>query len=195
MPEIALHEIVSVTIILFSIIDVPGNLPVIIGLKEGGSKIEPAKTAVACGLIMVAFLFVGEVILSLYGVDVGSFAVAGAIVLFLVGLEMILGASFFKQDPVANSSASIFPLAFPLMAGAGTLTTLISLKAEYETLSLLIGILVNVIIIFLAIRASDWLHRKLGPQGSIVVRKIFGIILIAIAIRLIKSHLLTGFVS
>ncbi|MEL6193437.1 MAG: MarC family protein [Bacteroidota bacterium] len=185
-------EILSVSLILFSIIDIIGNLPIIISLKEKGHFIEPLKTALASGLIMILFLFSGESILSLFGVDIGSFAIAGAIVLFIIGLEMILGASFFKESSDQVGSASIFPLAFPLIAGAGTLTTILSLKAEFETMNILVGILVNILIIFVVMRISGWLQKVLGNQGAAILKKVFGIILLAIAIKLFKSNFTLG---
>ncbi|MEM6763909.1 MAG: MarC family protein [Bacteroidota bacterium] len=181
-------EILSVSLILFSIIDIVGNLPVIISLKEKGHLIEPVKTALASGLIMIIFLFLGESILSLFGVDINSFAIAGAIVIFIIGLEMTLGASFFKESSGEVGSASIFPLAFPLIAGAGTLTTILSLRAEFETLNILVGILINILIIFIVIRLSGWLQKVLGNQGATILKKVFGIILLAIAIKLFKSN-------
>jgi len=181
-------EILSVTLILFSIIDIIGNLPIILSLKEKGIKIEPVKTTVAASLIMIVFLFMGELILSLFGVDLGSFAVAGGVVIFIIGLEMILGIEFFKHDP-STTSASVFPIAFPLIAGAGTLTTILSLKAEYAVSSLIFGIIINGVIIFSVIRSSGFIQKTIGVNGAAVLRKIFGIILLAIAIKLIKTNL------
>lgn len=184
-----LKEILSVSLILFSIIDIIGNIPIIINLKEKGNKIKAAQTAIASGIIMISFLFLGKGILSLFGVDISSFAIAGAIVIFIIGLEMILGITIFKEEEVA-SSASIFPLAFPLIAGAGALTTILSLKAEYQTWSIIGGIVLNLIVIYIVIRSSDWLQSKLGSQGAAILRKVFGIILLAIAIKLFKTNLL-----
>jgi len=180
--------ILSVTLILFSVIDIIGNIPVIINLKEKGNRIEPGKTTLISGIIMIIFLFFGEGVLSLFGVDVGSFAIAGGIVIFIIGLEMVLGADFFK-DSGTIASASIVPMAFPFIAGAGTLTTLLSLRAEYVIESVIIGIIVNLLVVYLVIRSSDWLQAKLGEGGAAVLRKVFGIILLAISIKLIKTNL------
>ena len=183
-----LKEIISVTLILFSIIDMLGSIPIIISLKSKGYKIEPLKATLASAAIMIAFLFVGNHILSFFGVDIHSFAIAGGIVILIIGLEMILGVDFFREEETEIQKASVFPLAFPLIAGAGTLTTILSLKAEYETANITIGILLNLIIIFVVIKSSSWLNRKLGKQGTTILRKVFGIILLAIAIKLIKTN-------
>ena len=182
-------EILSVTLILFSIIDMIGSIPIIISLKEKGYKIEPLKATLASAAIMIPFLFVGEHLLSLFGVDIESFALAGAIVIFIIGIEMILGVEIFKEEESELQKASVFPLAFPLIAGAGTLTTILTLRAEYDHVNIMIGILVNLIIIFIVIKTSSWLKRKLGTQGANILRKIFGIILLAIAIKLFKENI------
>lgn len=180
-------EVISVSLILFSVIDILGGLPVIIGMKEQGKQIEPAKATLAAGFLMIAFLFAGESILGLFGVDVQSFAIAGAIVILIIGLEMVLGISIFKDSDDATSS-SIVPLAFPMIAGAGTLTTILSLKAEYQTLNIGIGIAVNLFFIWLVLRSSSFIQRKIGRGGANVLRKVFGIILLAIAVKLFKSN-------
>lgn len=182
-------EILSVTLILFSIIDILGNIPIILSLKEKGVKLGALQTTIASGIIMIVFLYLGEAILSLFHLDVNSFALAGALIIFIIGLEMVLGIELFKEDPEVNSG-SIFPVAFPLIAGAGTLTTILSLKAEYEDMNIIAGIVVNLIIIFFVIKSSDVIQRILGKQGSNVLRKVFGIILLAIAIKLFKSNLI-----
>lgn len=186
-----LKEVISVTLILFSVIDVVGSLPVIIDLRKKVGKIESEKATMVSGALMVAFLFVGERILTLFGVDVASFAVAGGLIIFLLGLEMILGRTIFKSEPDAGSGAAhIVPIAFPLIAGAGTLTTIISLRAEYQTANIIIGIVLNLILIYAVLKSSEWLETRLGPGGLSVLRKIFGIILLAIAIKLLKTNLL-----
>lgn len=184
-----IKEIISVTLILFSIIDVLGNIPIFISLKDKNIEIHPFKAALASGVIMIAFLFVGELLLSLFGVDVGSFALAGAIVIFIIGLEMVLGMEIFKHESVELNSGSIFPVAFPLVAGAGTLTTILSLKAEFQEVNIIAGIVVNLVILYLVLRFSDWLQTNLGGQGTVILRKVFGIILLAIAIKLFKTNL------
>jgi multiple antibiotic resistance protein len=181
-------EIVSVTLILFSVIDVVGSLPVIIDLRKKTGKIESEKATLASALLMIAFLFVGESILKLFGVDVSSFAVAGALIIFLLGLEMILGRTIFKADDHGAGAAHIVPIAFPLIAGAGTMTTILSLKAEYATANILVGILINLVLIYVVLKSSQWIENRLGPGGMNILRKVFGIILLAIAIKLFKNN-------
>ncbi len=181
-------EIFSVTLILFSVIDIIGSIPIVIELRKRNGVIESEKATLVAGLIMIVFLFLGESILKLFGVDVQSFAVAGAIIIFLIGMEMILGRHIFRPSTDTTSS-SIVPLAFPLIAGAGTMTTIISLKSQYASPNIIIGILLNLIIVYLVLRTSEWLERKLGTGGTELLRKVFGIILLAIAIKLIKSNL------
>lgn len=182
-------EIVSVTLILFSVIDVLGSLPVIVDFRRKLGKIESEKTTVVAGLIMVIFLFLGERLLSLFGVDIASFAIAGAIILFLLGLEMILGREIFKHGNIDVSVASIVPIAFPMIAGAATMTTLLSLRSAYRIENILVGILLNLFFIYLVLKSSNWLERKLGQGGTDILRKVFGIILLAISIKLFKTNL------
>lgn len=184
-------EIASVTLILFSIIDILGSIPVIIDLRKKNGKIESGKATLVAGIIMIVFLFVGEGILNLFGIDVESFAIAGAIIILIIGMEMILDRSFFKQETGFGNSASIVPLAFPLIAGAGSLTTILSLKAAYGQTNILIGIIVNLIFVYIVLKSSVWLERKLGQEGFNVIRKVFGIILLSLAIKLIKDNLLS----
>ncbi len=190
--EFTVKGILSVALILFSIIDIIGNIPIIISMKDRGVIIEAGKATLASGLIMIAFLFLGEGILALFAVDVGSFALAGAIVIFIIGLEMILGVHFFHEATDEVSKGSIFPLAFLLIAGAGTLTTILSLKAEYVGADIIGGIIINLVIIYLVLRSSGRLQRLLGSQGAAILRKVFGIILLAIAIKLFKTNLGVG---
>jgi len=184
-------EILSVTLILFSIIDILGSIPVIISLRRQTGRIESEQATLAAGALMIVFLFLGESILKLFGVDVSSFAVAGAIIIFLVGMEMILGRNIFRA-PTHVGTASIVPLAFPLIAGAGTMTTIISLRAEYATINILAGILLNLVFVYIVLKSSTWLEKKLGEAGTDILRKVFGIILISIAIKLFKSNLGLG---
>ena len=181
-------QIFSVTLILFSVIDILGSLPIVIDLRKKTGTIESGKATVVSGLIMVAFLFLGDRILRLFGLDVASFAIAGALVMFLIGMEMILGIELFKSDPDNESNASIVPLAFPLIAGAGTMTTLISLRAAYSYPNILVGIVINLILVYIVLKSSVWLERKIGHAGFAIIRKVFGIILLAIAIKLAKSQ-------
>ena len=185
-------EVISVTLILFSVIDILGSLPVLIDLRKKVGKIEAERATFASGLLMITFLFLGERILKLFGVDDASFAVAGALIIFLIGLEMILGRTIFKSELEADGAAHIVPIAFPLIAGAGTLTTLISLRAEYQIVNILIGVVLNLILIYAVLKSSEWLEDRIGPGGLNVLRKIFGIILLAIAIKLIKTNLLSA---
>ncbi|MEH0158568.1 MarC family protein [Limibacter armeniacum] len=182
-------EIVSVSLILFSVIDMMGNIPIIINLRAKEGHIESEKATLVAGVIMIAFLFVGEKLLGLLGIDVASFAVAGALVIFFLGLEMILGITIFKEDP-NSTSGSIVPLAFPLIAGAGSLTTILSLKAAYGQFNILIGIILNLVLVYAVLKGSKWIQSKLGDNGTGVLRKIFGIILLAISIRLFKDNIM-----
>ncbi|MGF7217663.1 multiple antibiotic resistance protein [Spirosoma lacussanchae] len=188
-----IKEIISVTLILFSVIDVIGSLPVLIDLRKKVGKIESEQATVISGILMVSFLFVGERILNLFGVDVASFAIAGALIIFLIGLEMILGRTIFKSEVSSGGATHIVPIAFPLIAGAGTLTTIISLRAEYQTVNIIVGIVINLILIYAVLKSSEWLETRLGPGGLDVLRKIFGIILLAISIKLFKTNLIAGF--
>ncbi len=190
MSVFSIKEIISVTLILFSVIDVLGSLPVIIDLRRKLGQIQAERATVVSGVLMLSFLFLGEEILHLFGVDVQSFAVAGALIIFLLGLEMILGRTIFKTELETGGAAHIVPIAFPLIAGAGTLTTLISLRAEYQTPNIIVGILLNLVLVYAVLKSSEWLESRIGPGGLDVIRKIFGIILLAIAIKLIKSNLL-----
>lgn len=184
-----LKEILSVSLILFSVIDILGSVPIVIDLRKKHGHIQSEKATLISGAIMIAFLFIGESILKLFGLDVESFALAGAVVMFLIGLEMVMGISLFKTDPESGASSAVVPLAFPLIAGAGTMTTLLSLRAEYAMGNVLIGILVNLLFIYLVLKISGWLERKLGKAGFNVIRKVFGIVLLAIAIKLVKANL------
>ncbi|MPR32448.1 MarC family protein [Salmonirosea aquatica] len=184
------REIASVTLILFSVIDVVGAVPIIVDLRKKVGHIESEKATLVAGFIMIAFLFLGERILSLFGVDVASFAAAGALILFLLGLEMILGRNIFKHGDVDTSSASIVPIAFPIIAGAGTMTTLISLRSTYQLANILVGVVLNLILVYLVLKSSAWIERKLGHAGTDILRRVFGIILIAIAVKLFKVNFL-----
>lgn len=182
-----LQEVISVSLILFSIIDILGSLPIIISMKEQGKVIQSGKATIVAGILMLAFLIFGESILTLLGVDVASFAIAGAIVIFLMGLEMVLGIRIFI-DEEGSKSASIVPIAFPLIAGAGTLTTILTLKSEYQTSNIAMGIGVNLLLVFIVLKSSNWIQSKIGRGGAEVLRKIFGIILLAIAIKIFRFN-------
>lgn len=181
-------EIISVTLILFSVIDIIGSIPVVIDLRKKSGTIHSGKATVTAGLIMVLFLFLGDSILALFGLDVASFAIAGALVMFFIGMEMILGIEIFKPDTDTGSSTSVVPLAFPLIAGAGTMTTLISLRAAYTYPNILTSIVINLILVYIVLKSSAWLERRIGKTGFNILRKVFGIILLSIAIKLVKNQ-------
>jgi multiple antibiotic resistance protein len=185
-----LKEIFSVSLILFSVIDIIGSVPFIILIKKREGRIYAEKATIISAVLMVGFLYLGLSILKLFGLDVASFAVAGAIVIFIVAMEMILGITLIKDDPDAKGSGSIVPLAFPLIAGAGTLTTILSLRAVYEEVNVLIGILLNLILVYIVLRSSSWLERVLGNSGFAVLRRVFGVILLAIAVKIFKTNVL-----
>lgn len=175
--------------VLFAVIDIVGSIPIIIDIKEKTGNIQPYTTTLVSMILMIVFLIGGESVLGLFGVDVYSFAVAGAFILFFIALEMILGIRLFKQKEGLTHVASIVPLAFPTIAGAGTISTLISLRAEYALVNIIIAILLNIPIIFITLKLSGRLQRMLGPGGIAVIEKAFGIILLAIAIKLFSKNL------
>jgi multiple antibiotic resistance protein len=172
---------------LFAIIDIIGTIPVLISLKGKIGGIREVRATLVSGALMILFLFIGEPFLNLLGLDVGSFAVAGSIVIFILGLEMVLGLEFFKSEKDIRA-ATIVPIAFPLIAGSGTLTTIISLKANYNQSTVLIAILINLVIIFLVLKSLTFLERLLGPAGLIAVRKFFGVVLLAIAVKIFATN-------
>ncbi|MBZ9629479.1 MarC family protein [Salegentibacter sp. LM13S] len=180
-------QIFTAGMILFAVIDIIGNIPIIIDLRKKVGHIQSEKASVVAGIIMIVFLFVGKEILNLIGIDVNSFAVAGAFILFFLALEMILGITLYKDDE--PETASIVPLAFPLIAGAGTLTTLVSIQAEYETINIIVAILINIIFVYLVLKSSTRIERILGSQGISVIRKVFGVILLAIAVKLFATNI------
>jgi len=185
-------EILSVSLILFSVIDILGSIPVIIDLrKKAGGHIQSEKATIVAGIIMVVFLFLGESILTLLGIDVASFAIAGSIILFILGMEMILGREFFRSHDNDASTSSIVPIAFPLIAGAGTMTTILSLRAEFSVPNILVGVAVNLVFVYLVLKSSEWIEKKIGKGGYNVLRKVFGVILLAIAIKLFKNNFFT----
>ncbi len=181
-------EILSVTLVLFSVIDILGSIPIIIDLRKKNRVINPGKATLVSGLLMILFLYIGENILKLFALDVQSFALAGSLVMFLIGMEMVLNVVIFKPEPEI-SSTSVVPLAFPLIAGAGTMTTLISLRAEFQKVNILLGVLLNLIFVYIVLRGSGWISRKLGVGGANVLRSVSGIILLAISIKIFKKNL------
>ncbi len=183
-------EILTVSFTLFAVIDMLGSIPILISLKDKmGGVIRSTQATLASGALMILFLFLGRQFLNLLGLDVKSFAVAGSIVIFILGLEMVLGLEFFKPDKNAKSG-SVVPIAFPLIAGSGTLTTIMSLKANYEDINILAGILINCIVIYLVLKSLKWIERALGPNGLAVIRKFFGVILLAIAVKIFGSNII-----
>jgi multiple antibiotic resistance protein len=184
-----LKEIFSVTLILFSVIDVIGSIPFIILIRKREGRIYAEKATLISAVLMILFLFLGQSILNLFGLDVGSFAVAGSIVMFIIAMEMILGITLIQDDPNAQGTGSVVPLAFPLIAGAGTLTTILSLRAVYQEINILIGIVLNLIIVYVVLRSSSYLERKIGQSGFAVLRRVFGVILLSISVKIFKSNL------
>ena len=179
-------EIFTITMILFAVIDILGSIPIIVGLRSRIGHIQSEKATIVSAIIMIAFLFVGEEILKLIGIDANSFAVAGSFVLFFLALEMILGIQLHKEENPAT--ASIFPIAFPLIAGAGTMTTLLSLRAVYDKINIIIAILINVILIYGVLKSSGKIEKLLGVNGLGIIRKVFGVILLAISIKLFAAN-------
>jgi multiple antibiotic resistance protein len=182
-----IKEIITATMVLFAVIDIIGSIPIIIELRNKVGHIQSEKASLVSVIIMVAFLFIGEELLDLIGIDVNSFAVAGSFVLLFLALEMILGIKLYKDD--APESASVVPLAFPLIAGAGSMTSILSLKAEYETVNILIAILINVFFVYGVLKSSKKIERIFGKGGIDVIRKIFGVILLAIAVKLFAYNI------
>lgn len=180
-------EVFAASMVLFAVIDIIGSIPIIIDLRKKAGHIQSEKASVVAGILMILFLFLGKEILNLIGIDVNSFAVAGAFILFFLALEMILGITLYKDE--SPESASIVPLAFPLIAGAGTLTSLLSLRAEYETLNIIVAIIINIIFVFIVLKFSGKIEKVLGSQGINVIRKIFGVILLAIAVKLFTANI------
>lgn len=188
-----LNEILKAIMVLFAVIDIIGSIPIIIKIKESSGDIHAMRITVVSLIIMVAFLIAGESILKLFGVNVESFAVAGAFILFAMAIEMVMGIEIFKETPIKGKSAGIVPLAFPIIAGAGSMTSLISLRAEYEMINILIAILVNMVVVLVVLKLTRRIERLLGQGGVAILKKVFGIILLAIAIKLFASNVTTLF--
>ena len=180
------RDIFTVSMILFAVIDIIGSIPIIVDLRSKIGHIQSEKATVVAAFIMIAFLFLGEEILKLIGIDANSFAVAGSFVLFFLALEMILGIRLYKEDN--PTTASIVPIAFPLIAGAGTMTTLLSLRAEYAKINIIFAIIINVIVVYVVLKLSGKIEKILGPNGLGIIRKIFGIILLAISVKLFGAN-------
>ena len=182
-----LKEVLTASMILFAVIDIIGSIPIIIGLRNKVGHIQSEKASIVAGILMIMFLFVGKEILNLIGIDVNSFAVAGSFIIFFIALEMILGIQLYRDD--APETAAVVPLAFPLIAGAGTMTSLLSLRSEYATVNIIIAVLINIIFVYIVLKSSGRIERFLGKQGINVIRKIFGVILLAIAVKLFATNI------
>ncbi|WP_299884869.1 MarC family protein [uncultured Lacinutrix sp.] len=182
-------EIFTVFMVLFAVIDIVGNIPIIIDLRKKAGHIQSEKAAIIAGVILIAFLFLGKSILNLIGIDVNSFAVAGAFILFFIALEMILGITLYKDEETNPITASVFPLAFPLIAGPGSLTTLLSLRAEFSIENIIVAVLLNVLVIYLVLKTSRRIERLIGQNGINIIRKVFGVILLAIAVKLFADNI------
>lgn len=182
-----LVEIGTATMILFAVVDIVGSVPMIIEIKRKAGEIHEERATLVAMCIMVGFLFLGESILNVIGINVNSFAVAGSFVLFFMSLEMVLGVKIFREDEITKT-ASIVPLAFPIIAGAGTMTSILSLRAEFATENIIIAIMINTAFVYLVLRLTGFIERLLGPGGIAVLRKVFGIILMAIAVKLFSGN-------
>jgi multiple antibiotic resistance protein len=180
------REILTVGMVLFAVIDIVGTVPIIVDLRRKHGHIESEKASLVAGIIMIVFLFIGEEFLNIIGIDVHSFAVAGSFVLFFLALEMILGIRIYRDEEA--SSASIVPIAFPLIAGAGTMTTLLSLRSQYHAENIVIAIILNVILVYAVLKSSSKIEKMLGKTGLGVVRKAFGVVLLAIAVKLFAAN-------
>lgn len=187
IDTINLSQIITVSLTLFAVIDILGSIPILVSLKKKMGDISSVQATLVSGGLMLLFFFAGEKALKFMGLDVSSFAIAGSIVIFILAIEMVLGHEIFKADK-DSKSGSIVPIAFPIIAGSGTLTTIVSLKVVYHHYNILIGILINLIIVFACLRSINFIEKLLGPSGIAVVRKFMGVILLAIAIKIFKSN-------
>lgn len=187
--QFSLKEIATTFMVLFAVIDIIGNIPIIIDLRKKVGHIQSEKASLIAGVIMIVFLFLGKNMLSLIGIGVNSFAVAGAFVLFFIALEMILGITLYKQEDTDVNTASVFPLAFPLIAGPGSLTTLLSLRAEFRIENIIVAVIINVLVIYLVLKTSAKIERIIGKNGISIIRKVFGVVLLAIAVKLFTSNI------
>ena len=185
------NDSLSAFLILFAVIDILGSIPIIVSLRKKVGNVQSEKATLVAGIIMIVFLFLGESILTLLGVDVESFAIAGSFVLFFLALEMILGITLYKEE--SPSSASIVPIAFPLIAGAGTMTSLVSLRAEFANINIIIAIIANMIVVYFVLKNTERIERILGPGGLSILRKVFCVILLAIAVKLFFTNLIPMF--
>ena len=192
--ELNVKEIFTAFMVLFAVIDIIGNIPIVIDLRKKAGHIQSEKASIIAGAILILFLFLGQNILKLIGIGVNSFAVAGSFILFFIALEMILGITLYKEDESSAMTASVFPLAFPLIAGPGSLTTLLSLRAEFRVENIIVAVILNVAIIYLVLKTSAKIERLIGQNGINIIRKIFGVILLAIAVKLFAHNIKALFV-
>ena len=183
-----LKEILTIFMVLFAVIDIIGNIPIIIDLRQKVGRVQSGKASLIAGFILIIFLFIGEQLLSIIGIDVHSFAVAGALIIFFIALEMILGIKIYKEDK-NPLNATVFPLAFPLIAGPGSLTTLLSLKAAYSNANIIVAIIINMFFIYIVLKGSSKIEKIIGENGIGIIRKIFGVVLLAISIKLFTSNI------
>ena len=186
LEQFSVKETMTAFMVLFAVIDILGSVPVIVSLRQKFGRIESEKAAIVAGLLMISFLFIGNNILKFIGVDVNSFAIAGAFVIFIIAIEMILGIEIHKTNQA--QAASIVPIAFPLIAGAGTLTTTLSLRAEYHDINIICGIVLNTILVYVVLNLAPWIERKMGEGSLQVLQKVFGIVLLAISIKLFTAN-------
>ena len=190
MFNINFLEIVSTFLVLFAIIDATGSVPIFLNLRSQGRTIHAEKAAIYSSIILIGFLFIGEGLLRLFQVDISSFAVAGAVVLLIISIEMIFGVEIFRNDnPSADNSSTLFPVVFPLIAGPGSFTTLLTMRAEFHTINIIIAVLINLVIVYLVLRYLDQVKKLLGESGAYILRKFFGVILMAISVKLITSNM------
>lgn len=188
LDQLDFSQVITITFTLFAVIDVLGSIPIIISLKQKmGGRISAGHATLVSGALMLLFFLIGEQMLNFMGIDLHSFAIAGSIVIFILGLEMVLGIEFFRGEHDVRSGA-VVPIAFPLIAGSGTLTTIMSLKSEYNAYNILIAIFINLVFVFITLRSIDFIERILGPNGILVIRKFFGVILLAIAIKIFRGN-------
>jgi len=187
--DFSLTEILSATMILFAVIDIIGSIPIILDIKKKSGVVFPAKASLIALILMLLFLFVGEKLILFIGIDVNSFAIAGSFILFALAFEMILGIDIFNNDDAIPKTASIVPLAFPIIAGAGSMTTILSLRAEFDTVNIMIAIVLNIALVYIVLKMTSKIERALGDGGVAVLKKVFGIILLAIAVKLFSSNI------
>jgi multiple antibiotic resistance protein len=187
--QLSFKEIFTAFMVLFAVIDIIGNIPIIIDLRKKVGHIQSEKASIIAGFIMILFLFLGKSILKLIGIGVNSFAVAGSFILFFIALEMILGITLYKEEENNAMTASVFPLAFPLIAGPGSLTTLLSLRAEFRIENIIIAVILNVLVIFIVLKTSKKIEQFIGSNGIKIIRKVFGVILLAIAVKLFTANI------